>query len=186
MNLELKARICEVNLDIVDINGFKYNLHLVEVGNHPEFKVLIPIFADVSVGDCITTTDWILTRLGNEKPADLCIRIDKFEFVVNKSFEVSKYLNARVTGMFLNSDKCFLRTLGPDKKPFYMATLKVKDSYGEPFENIIVGFGNIAKKLSTIKKRSVIECEVTVKRRQEHPGYEFAVLAIEVKSEVNE
>ena len=41
MNFELKAEIIEVNLDTVDINGFKYNLHLMRVGTHERFKVLL-------------------------------------------------------------------------------------------------------------------------------------------------
>jgi hypothetical protein len=186
MNSELKVRITEANLDVVDINGFKFNLHKMEVGNLKDFKILLPIFNDVSVGDCIVTTDWIITRLGkNNKPVDLCIRAMKFELVPSQGFEVSKYLNGKIVGMFLNSDKCYLRTVGPDAKPFYMATLKIKDSFKIPYEMLIVGFGNQAKKLSTVKKQSIIECEVTVKNRRDAEGYEFAVISLEVLQEVN-
>lgn len=183
MNLELKSRIVETNIDVVDINGFKYNLHMMELGTLPKFKVLFPIFDDVSVGDCFKSTKWVLTRLGTEKPADLCVRVDEFEYVRDANFEPNKYLNTRVKGLFLSSDKCYLRTVGPDAKPFYMATLKLTDSHGESYENVLVAFCDCAKRLSTVKSKSVIECEVTVKLRKEHPGYEFALCKLEVKSE---
>ena len=77
VNLELKLRITEANLGIVDINGFKYNLHKMEVGTLKDFKVLIPIFDAIQVGDCIVTENWIVTRLGQEtQPVDLCVRLD--------------------------------------------------------------------------------------------------------------
>ena len=182
MNFELKAEIVEVNLDTVDINGFKYNLHLMRVGTHERFKVLLPIYSDVSIGSCIVSENWIITRLGTENnPVDLCVRVDKFELVNPEGFEVSKYLNTKVTGMFLNSEKCTLRTIGPDRKPFYMATIKIKDSFGISYYMIIVAFGNQAKRLSMVKKTSVIESGVTVKRRKNNEGYELAVINFEVK-----
>lgn len=186
MNLELKARITETNLDMVDMNGFKFNLHKMEVGKMKDFKVLLPVFSDVSVGDCFCSTDWIITRYCNsedEKSVDLCARIMKFDLCPSEGFEVSKYLNANVVGMFLNSEKCYLRTVGPDAKPFYMATIKITDAYKVPFGVLIVGFGNQAKKLSTIKKCAVIQCTVTVKHKRDSKGYEFAVINVEVISE---
>lgn len=185
-NLLLKARIVEVNIEPVDINGFKYNLHTMQVGTHKAFKVLLPIYNDVSVGDCIQSTKWKVSRLGtNNKPVDLCIRVDEFELVSPDGFEVTPYLNTKVTGMFLNSEKCSLRAIGPDRKPFYMATLKIKDSFNMSYDMIIVAFGSQAKRLSTVKKSSVIECEVTIKQRKNNEGYEFAINNFEVKSEVN-
>ena len=183
-NLILKSRIIEVNLDTVDINGFKYNLHMMQVGTHDSFKVLLPIYNDVSVGDCITSVKWKVTRLGtSNKPVDLCIRVDEFELVSPDEFEVSQYLNSKVVGMFLNSEKCSLRAIGPDRKPFYMATLKIKDSFNQSYDMIIVAFGSQAKKQSTVKKSSVLECEVTIKKRKNNEGYEFAINNFEVKSE---
>lgn len=185
MNCELKARITETNLEVVDINGFKFNLHKMEVGTLKDFKILLPIFNDVSVGDCIVTSDWDISRLGTcNKPVDLCVRVKNFELVPSDGFVPSKYLNGKIVGMFLNSDKCYLRTVGPDQKPFYMATLKIKDSFKIPYEMLIVAFGNQAKKLSTVKKQSIIECEVTIKHRRGAEGYEFAVISLEVISEV--
>lgn len=185
MNVELKARITEANLGIIDINGFKFNLHKMEVGTLKDFKILLPIFNDISVGDCIVTEDWVITRLGtSNKPVDLCVRVKSFKLVPSEGFELSKYLNGNIVGKFLNSDKCYLRTVGVDAKPFYMATLKLKDSFDAPYEMLIVAFGNQAKKLSTVKKRSIIKCEVTVKHRKNEEGYEFAVINLEVISEV--
>lgn len=185
MNLELKARITEANLGIVDINGFKFNLHKMEIESLKNFKVLLPIFNDVCVGDCFTTNDWIITRLGKDKdPVDLCIRVKTFELVSPEGFELSKYLNGKVVGMFLNSDKCYLRTIGPDLKPFYMATLKMKDSFNESYEMIVVAFGSQAKRLSTIKKQTILNCTVTVKRRRNAAGYEFAIVDLDVIKEV--
>lgn len=182
MNFELKAEIVEVNLGIIDINGFKYNLHIMRTGTHKRFKVLLPIYSDVSVGNCFVSENWIITRLGTEnKPVDLCVRVDKFELVEPEGFEVSKYLNTKVTGMFLNSEKCALRTIGPDMKPFYMATIKIKDSFGISYDMILVAFGNQAKNLSKVKKTSVIESEVTVKSRKNNDGYELAIIKFEVK-----
>lgn len=186
MNCELKARITEANIDVVDINGFKFNLHKMEIETLKDFKILLPIFNDVSVGDCIVTKDWIITRLGTcDKPVDLCVRVRSFDLVPSEGFQPSQYLNGKIVGMFLNSEKCYLRTVGPDKKPFYMATIKIKDSFSNSYAMLLVAFGNQAKKLSTVKKQSVIECNVTVKRRRDADGYEFAVIDLEVISEVN-
>lgn len=182
MNFELKAKIVEVDLGIVDINGFKYNLHLMKVGTHERFKVLLPIYNDVSIGDCIFSESWVVTRLGSEnRPVDLCVRVDKLEIVNPDGFEISKYLNTKVVGMFLNSEKCTLRTIGPDMKPFYMATIKIKDSFGISYDMILVAFGSQAKNLSMVKKASVIESEVTIKKRKNNEGYELAVIKFEVK-----
>ena len=185
MNCELKVRLTDVNLEIVDINGYKYNLHKMELGNLKDFKVLIPIFEDVQIGDCLSTTDWVITRLGCcNDPVDLCVRIDKLTRESAEGFQLSPYLNGKVVGMFLSSEKCYLRTVGPDMKPFYMATIKCKDSYKNSYAMLLVAFGNQAKKLSTVKKQSVIECEVTVKHRLNEEGYEFAVVSVEVIKEV--
>lgn len=186
MNLELKARITEVNLGVIDINGFKFNLHKMEVENLKDFKVLLPIFNDVSIGDCFVTKNWALTRITtSDGVSDNCVRVSDFELVSSEGFEVSPYLNTKVVGMFINSDKCYLRTIGVEKRPFYMATLKIKDETEKLFELPLVAFGNQAKKLSAVKKHSIIECEVTVKRRRDLNGYELAVIKLNVKSEVN-
>lgn len=184
-NIELKARIVEVNLGIIDINDFKYGLHKMQVGNLDSFKVLLPIYNDVFVGDCIVTTNWKLTRIGTEtNPVDLCVRVDAYDIASPDGFDVTKYLNTKVTGLFLSSEKCVLRTIGPDKKPFYMATIKIKDSFDISFDLILVAFSNQAKKLSTVKRASVIDCECTVKKRKNCEGYELAVLSFTNKSEV--
>ena len=184
MNLELKARISGDGTDIVDINGFQYKLYRMEVGGHTNFKVLFPIFTDMHVGDCFMSTKWIITRLNKENnPVDLCVRVDDFERVESKDFVPSQYLNSKVTGMFLNSEKCVLKTVGPDLKPFYMATLKMRDSFKVSYEMLLVAFGKTAKELSVVPKQSIIACEVTVKPKRDKEGYEFAVIKFEVKTE---
>lgn len=184
MNLELKARITEADLGTYDINGFKFNLHKMEVGSLKDFKVLLPIFNDVFEGDCFVTTNWALTRLpGSDDPYDLCVRVVDMESVSKEDFEPSSYLKVRVAGMYLNSDKCFLRTIGVTRKPFYMATLKIKDDTGSAFPIPLVGFRNQAKKLSTIKKQSIIEVEATVKARRDGKGFELALIHADVVHE---
>lgn len=180
MNLELKAQIVETNLDIVDINGFKFNLHKMRVGTFDSFKVLISIFDEVEVGDCIVTNDWMITRLGTcNKPVDLCVCVKSFELAVSEGFQVSKYLNGTIVGLFLRSDKCYLRNVGVQAKPFFMATLKVNDLTKNPYEMLIYAFGNQAKKLSTVKSKTILQCTVTVKQKKYMDGYEFAVIDIE-------
>lgn len=183
MNCTLKARIIETNLDIIDINGFKYNLHLGEVGKLTGIKLLIPIFDDVLIGDVIKTEDWVLTRTPDSSTEyiDLCVRVDKFE-VLTDDLTLSTHLISKVTGMFLTSEKCFLRELGPNKKPFYQATLKIRENGNEenPYSVVLVAFGQNAKKLSTVRKLSILKCEVTVKLRKSYEGYEFAVNEFEV------
>lgn len=187
MNCELKARITETNLEVININGFIFNVHKMDVGQLKGFKVLVPIFHDVSEGDCIMTDDWAITRLGDgSDPVDLCVRISKFELLPQEGFETSAYLNGRVVGMFHKSDKCYLRTIGVTKKPFFMATLKIKDAFGVSFPMLITSFGKQAKKMSTVKSASILDCIVTVKRKLREPGYELAVIEFDVVQGVQE
>ncbi len=184
MNCELKAKIVEANLGVIDVNGFKFNLHKMNVGRLEGFKVLIPIFDDISVGDCIKTHDWIISRIGKESnPVDLCVRVKNFELMPQEGFEVSEYLNGSIVGMFVKSEKCYLRTVGADRKPFYTGTLKIKDSYGSCYAMLICAFGKQAKKMSTIISSTIIDCVVTVKKRLNSPGYEFAVIDFKVAQE---
>lgn len=182
-NVELKARIIEANIDIVDINGFKYHLHKIEVSTLKGFKVLIPIFDDVVVDDCIITTDWELTRFGNSDPVDLCLVVNAFKIDTSADFTLSKFIITEVYGMYLASEKCYIRAIGPTEKPFYMATLKLRDFHMESFSTVLVAFGNQAKKLYAVKKTSVLKCIVTVKERKNNTGYELAVNDFEVISE---
>lgn len=184
MNLELRAKITEVNLGVVDINGFKYNKHKLQVQKLDSVDVLIPVYTDVCVGDCFVSTDWILTCLEpKQKPMEILLRVDKLELASPDDFTMSEYLNSKVTGLFCISDKCVLKTIGPDKVPFFNATLKVKNSFDESFDLFILAFRNTAKAMSTIKRQSIIECNVTVKRRKSGKGWEFPVSNIEIRSE---
>lgn len=186
-NLELKAKITAANLDVVDINGYKYNVHKMDLVQLKDFKVLLPIFDDISVGDCFVSTKWIITCLDpSVKPNELLVRVDECEIVPSEGFEMTEYLNTKVTGLFCSSDKCFLRTIGPDRKPFYNATLKVQNSFNQSFDVYIVAFGNQAKKLSTMKTKSVIECEVTVKRSKHYDNMEFAIRTVKLKAEAKQ
>lgn len=188
MNLELKARFVEANITIVDMNGFKFRLHKMEVETLSDIHVLVPIFVDVSVGDCFVTDNWVLTRLDErENPAELCVRCDSIELVSSDNFEPSKYLNSEVTGLFLNSkEKMGLRTVGADAKAFYSATLRLKDANDVSFSMLLCAFGSKAKALSTVPRRSIIKCTVTVKRRKYEEGYELSLLDFVVKQEGKE
>jgi len=183
MNLKLKARITEANIELIDYNGFMYNLHKMELKALKDVKILIPTFVDISEGDCIETEDWKLVLMSNEQPVDLAVRVGKYELVSSDDFEPSMYLNTRITGIFLTSDKCYLKTVGPDKKPFYMATLKIKDAKYGPYDMLAVAFGDQAKKLSTVPRQSTLQCEATLKRRRNNPGFELAIVNFRVKTE---
>jgi hypothetical protein len=187
MNVLLKAKITDTYLGVVDINGYKYNKHKMQVKQLDDIDVLIPVFEDVYSGDCIATEKWVLTCLSPKtKPIEIIVRIDAFERVSPEDFEISEYLNSKITGLLCNSSNCVLKTVGVDKKAFYNCTLKVKNSFNESFDLYILGFSKNAKMLSTIKGGSVIECIVTAKRSQKNAGWEFPVSDITVKSEVKE
>ena len=181
----LKLRITKTNLDIVDINGFKYNLHLAEVQTLEDFKVLIPIFDDVLVGDVVSTTEWTITHLGacDANPIDLCVRVDKFTLITSGDYTLTKYLNTWVHGLLLVSEKNTLQCVGVNKKPFFVATLKIKDECGNGFPMLLTSFGAVAKKMSTMKKGFVLKCEVTVKRLRQKNGWELSCLSVEVIQE---
>lgn len=184
MNLELRARIVEANLDTIDINGFKYNLHKMEVQKLKDVSVLMPVYEDISPGDCFVSDKWKITCLNPKaKPQEIVIRVDKLDRQNPDGFVMSEYLNGKVIGLFCTSDKCVLRSIGPDKRPFFVATLKVKNAFDESFDMFLLAFSSRAKKMSTIKRQSIIECTVTVKRRQSGDGWEFPVSDIEVKAE---
>lgn len=187
MNLELRAKIIEANLGVVDINGYKYNRHRMCVKMLESIDVLIPVYEDICVGDCFVTKDWILTCIDTSiKPTEVLLRVDKFSLEPDKDFEMSEYVNSKITGLYCVSDKCYLKQIGPDKVPFFNATLKVKNSFDKSFDLFIIAFRNTAKKMSVIKRQSIIECTVTVKRRIKGDGWEFPVSNIEVRSEGKE
>ena len=179
-NLELKLRVSEIGIDIIDINGFKYNLIKVDTKVIEGFKVLIPIFDQVEVGDVIRTEKYVVTRLGeNTDPIDLVLRIDKFEVIGSGDTEISEYLNVRVKGMLTGSEKCILKTVGPTKKPFFMCTIKLLDEYQNTFGILLVAFNNSAKKVSTIPFASTVKAEVSIRPKLKQPGYEMAVVKID-------
>lgn len=183
MNEVLKARITDAYLGIVDINGFKFNKHRMEV-QKVSIECLIPINEDVYPGDCIQSEKWVITCLDpKHRPVEVLVRIDEFEHHYEEDFQISEYLNTRVVGLFCISSKCVLKSVGVDRTPFFNATLKVKNSFDQSYELYILGFQKQAKQMSTIKGGSVVECVVTVKRRLNEPGWEFPVAAISVKSE---
>lgn len=183
----LKLRITKTNLDIVDLNGFKYNLHLAEVQTLEDFKVLIPIFDDVLVGDVVSTEDWVITHLGecDANPIDLCIRIGKFDLITGGDYTLTKYLNSWVYGLLLVSERNSLQCVGVNRRPFFVATLKIKDEYGNGFPVLLTSFGDVAKKISTMKRGFILKCEVTVKRLRQTPGYELSCLSAEIVQEGN-
>lgn len=187
MNVLLKARITDAFKGVVDINGFKYNKHIMRVKELEDITVLMPVFEDVYPGDCFESEKWVLTCLSpKKKPMEIVVRVDAFERVSEEGFEMSDYLKSKVTGLLCTSSKCVLKEVGVDKTPFFNATLKVKNSYNESFDLYILAFSKQAKILSTIKGGSVLECTVTVKRRLKDEGWEFPISNILVKSEEKE
>lgn len=183
-NLELKARVTKVFSELVDVNTFKYRLVNIQVGQVDEFPALVSIFHSVEVGDCFVTSRWKVTRIGKEtRPVNLCIRIDYLEVIPSDGFEVSEYLNSIVYGTFVSSEKCYLKTVGPDRKPFFNATLKLEDSDGESFGMLLIAFNSNAKHLSTVKSHSNLKCEVSIKKRRHDPGYELTIIRFTVIKE---
>ena len=179
-NLELKLKVCEIGLDVIDINGFKYNLIKVDTEVIKGFKVLIPIFDQVEIGDIIRTEKYQVTRIGeNADPIDLVLRIDKFEVVGSGDGEISKFLNVSVKGILTGSEKCYLKTVGPNRKPFFMCTIKLLDEYQQTFGILLVAFNNSAKKLSTIPFASSVTAVVSIRPKLKQPGYEMAVVKID-------
>lgn len=185
-NLELKVRVVEVGLGIVDVNDFKYNLVKVDTQGVRDFAVLIPIFDQVDYGDCLILKRYKVIRLkGDFDAIELCIRVESFEIAEREGFVISEYLNVKVRGILTGSEKCYLRTIGPDKRAFFMCTIKLEDDYGEMFGILLCAFNTNAKKLSTIPFTSSVVAEVTIRRKLRVPGYEMAVIKIDkAKTEV--
>lgn len=179
-NLELKVRVSKVGLGIIDINDFKYNLIKVDTVRFKDFPVLVPVFDQVEEGDCLLLTRYKVTRMENSNdPVELCIRIEAFEIVERVGFEMSEYLNVKVRGILTGSEKCYLKTVGPDKRAFFMCTIKLEDDFRETFGILLVAFNTNAKKLSTIAFTSSVAAEVTIRPKLKVPGYEMAVIRID-------
>lgn len=184
MNLELKARVVDAYLGVVDINGFKYNMARIQVSKLDDVPCLFPVYMDIYPGDCFVSDKWVLTCLHpKKKPMDIIIRVDEFEQCSEDGFEVSEYINSKVVGLFCISSKCVLKEVGVDRVPFFNATLKVKNAFKESFDMYILGFQKVAKQMSSITGGSVIECVVTAKRKLQGDGWEFPVSNITVKQE---
>ena len=183
-NLTLKVRVCQANVAELDINGYKYNMSIVEVGNIPDMKAYIPSYISISEGDCLVTESWKITRYeGEEDFVDLVIRIDELSICDSKDFQVSPYLNCTVQGEFIKSAKCALKAIGPGRKPLLLASLKFWDEYSQPYTVLLAAFCNPAKRLAETPSHAILKAEVTVKRKQTDPGYEMAVIKYEVLEE---
>lgn len=179
-NLELKVRVSEVGLGIVDINNFKYNRVKVDVQSMTGFDVLIPIFDQVDFGDCLLLKRYKVTRLeGTVDPVELCIRVETFDILERENFTPSEHLNVKVRGVLVGSEKCYLKTIGPDRRAFFMCTIKLEDDFGEQFGILLCAFNTNAKKTSTIPFSSSVVAEVTVRPKLKVPGYEMAVIKID-------
>lgn len=179
---DLKAIVSEVGIDTYEINRFQYKVIRVNFGELQGFKALVSLFDTVEVGDKITITKYRVTRMGtDDNPVDLCLRIDKFTIDNSEDFVPSKYLNVNVEGVLMGSSKCHLKTVGPDRKPFYLCTIKLRDETNKSFGILLASFGNNAKKISTIKFNTFVESVVTIRPKLVDPGYEMAVVSISIK-----
>ena len=183
-NLTLKVRVVQANAAELDINGYIYNMCIVEVGNIPEIKAYVPNFTRVSEGDCLVTESWKITRYEGETDfVDLVIRIDELSICDSKDFEVSPYLNSIVQGEFIKSAKCALKAIGPGRKPLLLASLKFWDEYSQPYTVLLAAFCNPAKRLAETPSHVTLKAEVTIKRKQTDPGYEMAIVKYDVLEE---
>lgn len=187
MNEVLRARIVDAYCGVIDINGFKYNKHIMSVKKLENVVCLMPVYMDIFPGDCFESTKWVLTCLEpRKKPVEVVVRVDDFTQCSEEGFEVSEYLNSKVVGLFCTSSKCYLKEVGVERVPFYNATLKVKNAFKESFDLYILGFQKVAKQMSNLRSGSVLECVVTAKRRLSGDGWEFPVSSINIKSEGKE
>ena len=182
MNLELNAQLTESCNEVVDYNGFVYNLYKMKLNYIDDVQVLIPAHETVSVGDVISTTSWKLIPMSNSNPAEIAVRVNRFS-IVTDGRPLTNYLNSNIAGLLLCSNKCVLKEIGPDKKPFYIATLKIRDSRFGYYDMMTLAFDNVAKKLSTVPNQSVIQGTATLKRRRNSEGYELIILDFSKKSE---
>lgn len=185
MNVLLRAKVVDAYLGAIDINGFKYNKHVISLGKIENVTCLMPVYFDIYPGEVFESEKWILTCLTpNEKPMEVLVRVDeavKVEDLTDKP--LSDYLNARVVGLLCCSSKCKIKPIGPDAVPFYCCTLKVQNPFHENFDMWIFGFRKMAANLSNIPSGTVVECVVTAKRRRDGNGWEFPINEISIRKE---
>ena len=172
-NCFISAVVTKTDIGTVDLNGFIYNVVEVDIAQLHEFKVFIPVFADVDVGTIFTSTTWAVTRYKTEDSETLALRIDNLDIV--DKYEPIEYLTAKVTGMFVNSDKCKLKYVGPTRRAFYRCTLKLKDEFKESFSILLCGFKDNALKLSTLTRMTIIQAEVCIRDKRYEDGYELCI-----------
>ena len=187
MNVLLRAKIVDAYLGTVDINGFKYNKHLMSLGKIENVTCLMPVFFDIYPGEVFESTEWILTCLApDEKPMEVLVRVDKAQKLDEPDKKpISEYLNAKVVGLLCCSSKCKVQPIGPDAVPFYCCTLKVHNPFYQDFDMWILAFRNMAGTISAIPSGTVVECVVTAKRRRDGNGWEFPVNEIQVREKEN-
>lgn len=182
VNFDLYGKIEKANIELVDINGFKYNVAEITVANIKGFKALVPIFTSVSEGDYIYSSEWELTR-GEEgiNPDKLAVRFDNLSVIDESEYTPLDYFRCKCVGLYITSEKCTLRSVGPRKKPLYLATLKIKDEKEEPFTVLITAFNKVAESLINVPRLSILAVDVCIKNKKYKPGYELCVSEFKVK-----
>lgn len=172
-NCYMTAKVTKTNIGTVDLNGFIYNVVEIDVANLTGFKAFIPVFVAVDEGVAFSSEKWAVTRYKTETEETLALRIDSLDYMEN--YEPIEYLTAKVTGMFVNSDRCKLKYVGPTRRAFYRCTLKLNDEFKENFSVLLCGFKDNALRLSTLTRTTIIQAEVYIRNKKFEDGYEFCI-----------
>ncbi len=184
INFDLYAKVVSTNLGLIDINNFKYNLGEVEVANFEKFRILVPIFVTVEVGDYIHTNNWAITRLDEGlNPVELAIRANDLKIVTEQQFHKMDRFCCKIQGDVITSSKTTLSSVGPSKKPFIRLSLRIIDEHGVNWMILLVGFNSTAKRIATVSRCTTINAEVTIKEKKYQPGYEFKLDDFSIKKE---
>lgn len=165
----------------VDYNGYKFKLVTVSSQTMPAFYATVPLELTLLEGDiiCCDTAEftrakvssaelskleepltWAITGKDDEKYVT-CIRM--VEAHVDNEAAVSKYIILNTTGLIIMPKDVKVIKVGINSRPFLKATLRVRDSYGKHFSNLLVAFRKNANQLAEHQSSDVVKMEVTVK-----------------------
>ena len=182
-NLQISCKISKTGIGTIKFGTYVYNIVEVEIANMTNFKAFVPYWAELEVGDSFISEKWYITRFERDKnnPIHLAIRVDFLEKTEN--YEPIKHFMCKVSGRFLTSDKCHITTTGPTQKTLYRCTIRLKDEDGEYFTVLLSGFQDVALKMSTTPRYSIISGVACVKPKKYSQGYELCLSEFEIKSE---